>query len=83
MEEHDWLTGKTLEDRATKYATLKSIYGYRSDVAHSGMLCKGDQRKIKKVRESFPIYQKVTEQICQKIVLEGEPDWDKLVLGLI
>lgn len=78
-----WFIGATPEDRVAKCATLNAIYGYRSEVAHTGRLCKGDQNKINNVRESFPIYQGLTEQICQKIVLEGEPDWGKLLLGAI
>ncbi len=75
-----WLTGQSAEDRVEKYQLLKEIYSYRSQVAHSGIL---KVSKIKNVRQSFPQYQSLAEDICQKLMLDGKPDWDKLVLGAI
>jgi len=76
-----WLLGKSAEDRLKKYNHLRNLYTYRSQVAHSGMLCKGRRAEINKVQQSFSEYQSLAENICQKMILEGEPDWNKLILG--
>jgi len=78
-----WLLGKSPEDRVKKYQQLKEIYEYRSQVAHSGVLCKGVAAKMQSVRQSFSEYQSIAEDICQKIIKEGKPDWSRLVLGTI
>ncbi len=78
-----WLLGVGKEDRFKKYEQLKKIYGYRSDVAHNGMLCKGKQEKITQVGQSFPEYLTIAENICQKVIKDGYPNWDKLVLDAI
>jgi len=76
-----WLLGDSPRDRIKIYGHLKDIYKYRSQVAHSGVLCKGNTTKIKSVRKKFIIYQSYAENICRKIIKEGKPDWDKVVLG--
>lgn len=78
-----WLLGKSPEDRVEKHQQLKEIYKYRSQVAHSGVLCMGVRAKIESVRQSFSEYQSLAEDICQKIIKEGKPDWSRLVLGFI
>lgn len=78
-----WLTGKSADDRINKFELLKDIYSYRSQVAHSGVLCKGKATKIENVRKNFLEYQLLAEEICQKIIIEGKPDWNALVLGAI
>ncbi len=76
-----WLLGTSVEDRIEKYKQLKEIYTYRSQVAHSGVLCKGKVAKIEEVRQAFPDYQSLAENICQRIIKDGKPNWDDLVLG--
>ncbi len=78
-----WLLGNSKENRMKIYNQLKQIYKYRSQVAHSGILCNGDSKKINAVRESIPDYLTIAEIICQKIIKDGSPDWDKLVLDAI
>lgn len=78
-----WLVGSDKEDRVKKYKQLKEIYTYRSQVAHSGLLCNGNQEKIERVQQSFPEYLTIAENICQKVIKDGCPDWDKLVLDAI
>ena len=78
-----WLLGTSADTRYEIYHQLKDIYRYRSDVAHSGVLCKGDAAKIKTVRDAFPVYRSYAEDICRKIIQDGKPDWDKLVLDAI
>jgi hypothetical protein len=77
-----WLIADSPEDRAVIYGKLKDIYNYRSEVAHSGVLCNGNHTKINAVREAFPEYEIITEKICSKIIQNGIPDWDKLVLNV-
>lgn len=76
-----WLLGKTPQERVKIYRQLREIYNYRSQVAHSGVLCKGDFTKIDNVRKSFIEYQSLAEEICQKIIINGKPDWNKLLLN--
>jgi hypothetical protein len=78
-----WLLGKSPEDRIKKHQQLKEIYEYRSQVAHSGVLCKGVTAEIERVQQSFSDYQSLAEDICQKIIKEGKPAWSRLVLGVI
>lgn len=76
-----WLLGETKEERLKIYEQLKAIYIYRSQVAHSGVLGKGDARKINVVREAFPEYQSLAERICRAILKNGKPDWTKIILN--
>lgn len=78
-----WLLGNTVEKRIEIYQQLKEIYNYRSQVAHSGILCEGDKAKINRVRLSFPKYQSIAEDICRIIIQDGKPDWNKLILNAI
>ncbi len=78
-----WLIGQSPDDRHEKYRQLRDLYDYRSQVAYGGMLCKGEEAKIESVRQLFPEYQRLAEDICQKIITDGKPDWTRLVLGAI
>ena len=78
-----WLLGNSPANRVEIYRQLKDIYDFRSNVAHSGVLCKGDAVKIKTVRDDFPAYQAYAEDICRKIIQDGKPDWGKVVLDAI
>lgn len=74
-----WFVGDTAEDRENKYQLLKDIYSYRSEVAHSGVL-KG--KSLQNITESYPEYELLAENICRKMIIEGKPDWDKLLLNV-
>lgn len=76
-----WLLGSSPDERGEIYARLKELYNYRSDVAHSGLLCRGNSNKIARVYEDFPTYRSLAERVCRKILKDGKPDWDKVVLG--
>lgn len=76
-----WLIGESVADRKRIYNHLKNIYTYRSQVAHSGVLCEGKDSKIQAVQEMFPEYQSIAEAICKKIIMQGKPNWDTLLLG--
>jgi hypothetical protein len=77
-----WLLSATQDERRDNYQTLKEIYSYRSDVAHTGTLCEGNATKIAKVSQSLPKYQKIAEDIFRKIILKGFPKWDELILNI-
>jgi hypothetical protein len=77
-----WLMGQSSEDRLEKYQQLRDIYNYRSDVAHGGVLHGGKEVEIESVRQSFPEYQRLAENICRKIIMDGKPDWTRLILGM-
>ncbi len=75
-----WLLGNSPKEREKIYKQLKDIYKYRSQVAHSGVLCKGNPAKIENIGKKFPMYQSLAENICYKIIKEGNPDWSKIIL---
>jgi hypothetical protein len=70
-----WLLSTPEIDRVEIEKKLEAIYDYRSDAAHSGILCKGNAIKIAEVRNFLPKYQTVAEDICKKIILNGFPNW--------
>jgi hypothetical protein len=76
-----WLIGSSPEDRLAKFRQFRDIYIYRSQVAHTGMLCGGDWEKIKEVEQSFPVYQSLAEDVCKTLILRDKLDWSRLVLG--
>jgi len=69
-----WLVGIDKTDRVKKYEQLKKIYGYRSDVAHNGILCDGSQEEITQVHKSFYEYLTLAENICQSVIKNGYPN---------
>jgi hypothetical protein len=76
-----WFLEDLYEKRIELYQDLKEIYKCRSQVAHSGMLYSGNAKKNRKAEDCFPRYQRIAERICHKIILEGNPVWDELILG--
>ena len=78
-----WLLESDPKSRKTAYCLLRDIYEYRSQVAHSGILCANDIGKIKIVRERFTEYCTLAEKIVRIIILNGKPDWTDLILGNI
>ncbi len=67
------------EEKSRLYSILGKLYDYRSSVAHSGMLKEKDKKLIK---EEFNNYSNLTERICKLLILKGNPDWGKLILGI-
>jgi hypothetical protein len=78
-----WLIGKDGDDRNIICRQLKDIYEYRSQVAHSGALCKNDGIKIGEVREKFQEYSFLAERIIRHLIYNRHPKWSKLILGAI
>lgn len=78
-----WLISADKNERLSIYRELRDIYKYRSQVAHSGVLCGNDAEKINAVRESFPNFALIAERIVRKLICEERPDWTKLLLGII
>ena len=78
-----WLLGASPEKRVEIYDQLKEIYNYRSQVAHSGVLCGGNVAKIQNVQNAFPKYQSHAESVCRKIIEGEKPDWNKIILDAI
>ena len=78
-----WLISTSDDERLSIYRDLRDIYNYRSQVAHSGMLCGNDAEKINSVRESFSRFSLIAERIVCKLICEKRPEWSKLLLGII
>ncbi|MFJ5538986.1 hypothetical protein [Vreelandella titanicae] len=77
-----WLISSDDTERLSIYRQLRDIYNYRSQVAHGGVLCGNDERKIRAVRESFPGLTLISERIVRRLICEEKPDWSKLLLGI-
>ena len=81
-----WLIGKEKKERQNIYRQLRDIYNfynYRSQVAHSGILCGNDPAKINIVREHFQEYSLLAEKIIRHLILNGHPNWTELILAAI
>ena len=75
------LIGSNDADRSEIEEDLKQIYNYRSQVAHTGVLCEGKIEELKRVHDNFDKYCSIAETIIGKLITNGKPDWTKLVLG--
>lgn len=73
------LLASTDEEKLRLYSTFGKLYDYRSSVAHSGILKDKDKKLIK---EEFNDYSKLAENICKLLILNGNPDWNKMILGI-
>lgn len=78
-----WLISSDEAERVSIYRELRDIYDFRSQVAHSGVLCGNDAEKLNAVRERFPNFAFIAERIVRKLICEKRPDWSKLLLGII
>lgn len=76
-----WLVGSTATERVEKYELLQDIYGARSAVAHTGHLPKKGGINEHNLQEMFPKCEKLSEEIAQRIIFSGKPNWQNLVLG--
>jgi len=75
-----WLIGSGDDDRIATYKVLNEIYKIRSEVAHFGT-----SKRLKDIapyQNYLAPHIRVAERIARKIVLEGTPDWEKLLLGM-
>lgn len=75
-----WLLGEIKDRRLEIYATLKDFYSYRSEVAHLGML---SEKSREKVRQSISTLEEIVEEALQKMLLSGDPEWEKVLLGAL
>jgi len=75
-----WLLAQSSAERKEIYGKLKDMYNFRSQVAHSGVLCGNNLIKIKEVRDSFNEYASIGSKILQRLILTGEPEWENLIL---
>lgn len=77
-----WLLGKNKEERRRIFRQLKDLYVYRSQVAHSGILCGNDQEEINSIRGRFKEYSLLAEKTIRHLMLHGSPDWTALILDI-
>ncbi|MEC5399620.1 hypothetical protein [Uliginosibacterium sp. H1] len=78
-----WLIAETPDERVSIHDDVNLMYSYRSQVAHSGILCGGRRDKIQAVQQSFPKYCRIAERALKKLICNGRPDWTRLLLGAI
>ena len=75
-----WLLGQSFDDRLDKSKLFNQIYDARSSVAHSGALHRTNPKKLEIVRENLGKYVELAEATIQKIIIEGSPSWDNIML---
>lgn len=75
-----WLLGKDKEERKAIFQQLRELYIYRSQVAHSGILCGNDPEKIQSIINKFNEYSLLAERIIHYLIQFGSPDWTALIL---
>jgi hypothetical protein len=76
-----WLIGQDGRDREDVFKKLKSVYGYRSDVAHKGFSKKLQKNIHGSGDEYLKSYFTLAERIFCKIIIGGTPRlWDKIIL---
>ena len=67
------------EEKLKLYTIFGKLYDLRSSVAHSGTLKEKDTKMIEK---EFNNYSELAENICKVLIINGNPDWDKMILGI-
>lgn len=75
-----WLLGQSFDDRLEKSNLFNQIYSARSSVAHSGALHKNDAKKLEIVRANLNQYFELAEATIQKIIVDGSPVWEHVLL---
>lgn len=73
-----WLLGKNRGEREQIYEQLKEVYNARSSVAHSGCL---PQKNSQQISEHINTYIELAERMIVKVIENGWPKWDSLMLG--
>lgn len=76
-----WLIGEDYESRQTVHGQLKEIYKYRSQVAHTGELCRNVPQKKQVVTNNFSTYVHLAEKIIRRIIHQPDINWTETVLG--
>ncbi|MCP9237974.1 HEPN domain-containing protein [Lewinella sp. JB7] len=74
------LLGESNKEREDVYATLKQIYSIRSKIAHSGILS-NKAAEIERIHKNQNKYIILAAKIIKKILLDGFPDWNRLLLN--
>jgi hypothetical protein len=77
-----WILSSSKEDRKEKYDLLKKMYNLRSSVAHTGTIHGGAPQKVQAAIDLVPSFQALSEDAARKIIRDGSPDWDLVVLNL-
>lgn len=72
-----WLASSNAIEREKYFKVLNDLYKLRSEVAHTGII-KDTEKASSKVPEFFSL----TIKILRLLVLNGEPNWDQLILGI-
>lgn len=76
-----WLLGSSADERHELHEQLRSLYTWRSQVAHTGVLCGGKQEKIREVESQWTRLSSLGGRIFKTLLANGRPDWTELVLG--
>lgn len=76
-----WFLAIDADERSDLYAEFRDLYNYRSQVAHSGKFQNTNDQNIEKIRGNFDGYALLAERVVQKIILNGEPNWNSMILG--
>jgi len=70
-----WFLGKDCEDRKKISKLFKDLYTCRSNAVHRGKISRRD------IVETISEGAKQTAEAIKKIIMDGWPDWETLILG--
>lgn len=77
-----WLLGRTLEERREIVSQLKSIYQFRSNAVHTGVVANPKKPSdFKKVIDMLDLGIALCADAIQAVILAKDFNWDDLVLG--
>lgn len=65
-------------ERTDTFSKLKKLYDLRSTVAHSGGL---KDKDIEYAQKHIDEFEDIAERVCKAIIVDGRPNWDKLILA--
>lgn len=73
-----WFIGTSYTHRKEVFEQLKTIYRYRSRVAHGGVLTRAE---VKEIHSNLPKYIGLAEEIVRKVIYNPNVNWSDLQLG--
>jgi hypothetical protein len=76
-----WLIGESADDRKKLFKALGEIYTHRSQVAHTGAAPSIEKMEPATRREVLGVHFSIAERILVRLIENGFPDWNNLILG--
>lgn len=74
-----WLVGGNGQERQRIFDDLRDLYDFRSQVAHTGAL---RTRSRAKAESKFSDYSRLAAEILRRLIIDGRPSWNSLILDV-